>query len=652
MLLNMILKEIKKQGTHLPLLLLLVGMTLLVGCHSGPRSEDRIRRIVVFHSWSDRGEEGESFRKMMKEAFVEHGLRVRVHHIYMNMIHHTADDIDENYWPAYADSLKRWKPELIMVNDDPAFEWMTSGKHDVFRRLPVVFAGVSNLNTDILLDYMNITGLQDKIDVVTNCELIRDLMGEKAVVVALDNFEQDKAMRVDIEYQLAVYDSIFDNSDFLLDKFTTAEVDSTFGDRYKSALMMVSCQNPLLMVSPERRPKCIRDMKSMMKNAQDYTFLQVKYDVFSNILQDRSERPMFTCIREQFNNPEDIRVLGGYFTDTQTQVSEQVMYAAQILKGNDPIVMPVSSHGKSFTIDYNAISKMRGKGKGIDHVAGLEKMLVHGWGEYYTIVNTPFYLSNRRYWIGASMFTILVASGLLAWLVRMMRSKLRAYRDKLTEEVTSAFNLRRHILSDVDSFVWKIVHDSIEFQYDFVKQYSFPRRLTLSDFEKHIHPDYLEDWNRLKNYRTDLGRRRIRLQMEFRKGTGWHWYDIIYNVTTEASFYRELSGLGVCVDDVVQQKQQLEVAVNEAKEVELKQRFIANFRHVLKEPLQKVLDSARNIIRRGTDASEEQLERDNERLHEGARELIGNVDSLVAEIQQEQEKKSDGQKPDETKDTI
>ena len=137
----------------------------------------------------------------------------------------------------------------------------------------------------------------------------------------------------------------------------------------------------------------------------------------------------------------------------------------------------------------------------------------------------------------------------------------------------------------------------------------------------------------MKNYRTDLGRRRIRLQLEFQPGKGWHWYDIIYNVTTESSFRWELSGLIVSVDDLMNQKQQLVDAVKEAKEVELKEKFLANFRHILKEPLKVVLENARKVIDRQRANTPEQLEEYNKQLHRGATELITNIDSLVAEVQ-------------------
>lgn len=613
--------------------LAVVMALVLTGCENDRRYVGKMHSIVVFHSWNDQGEEGEPFREAMEEALEFHKMYANVHHIYMDMLSHTPDDIDKNYWAAYADSLKKWKPELILINDDPALQWMLRGKHDeVFREVPIIFAGINTLEADVLQDYMNLTGFVDKIDVVHACEMITNLTDERTIIIELDNYDHDLFLRELIQEDLADNPMFIDNSDFHLDLGSPEYQEAT---KDHTCVMMVSCQNPLLFVDPSKREKCIETMKELMRNAQDYTFLQVKYDVYSNTLQTRSGRPMFTCIREQFSNEDDPRIIGGYFTDTRTQVFEQIQYAANILEdGQQPDVMPVSLHSKQYLIDQNAIGRFNNQGnRHPDMLTGLREVLVEGWGEEYTIVNTPFYLKSRRYWIAGVVLFLIAFFVVGYWLLKIVNKRLKSYRDKLREEMEEAINLRRNILSDADSAVWKSTQNSIQFTSDFAKKHGIKRKVKLSEFEKHIHPDYLKEWYKLKNFRTDLGRRRIRLMVEFQPGTGWHWYDFIYNVTTEASFRWELNGLIISADDVMNQKQQLIDAVKDAKEVELKEKFLANFRHILQEPLQTVLKNARNIISNSEEQTEEQQEAYNQDLHHGATELIANIDALVAEVQ-------------------
>lgn len=605
---------------------------VLSGCEDDRKYVSKMHSIVVFHSWSNQGEEGEPFSEEMDEALEFYNMYANVHHIYMDMLCHTPEDFDKTLWPAYADSFKVWKPELILINDDPALQWMLKCKHDeVFRELPVVFAGINRLDIEVLQDYMNLTGFVDRIEVTKTCEMIADLTDVRTIIIELDNYEHDSFLRELIKEDLDENPKFIDNSDFHLE-LGSPEYEKATKD--KICVMMVSCQNPLLFIDPSRKEKTIETMKNLMRNAQDYTFLQVKYDVYSNTLQTRGRRPMFTCIREQFNNPDDPVIIGGYFTDLHTQVFEQIQYAAAILEdGQQPDVMPVSLHSKQHLIDHNAIGRFNKESRHLDMFTGLREVLVEGWGEEYNIVNSPFYMKSRRYWIVGVVLFLIAAIVIGSWLVKIVNRRLKAYREQLAEEMDEALNFRRNILSDADSAVWKFTHNTVQFTNDFSKQHGIKRKMKFTEFEKHIHPDYLTEWNKLKNFRTDLGRRRVRLQMEFQPGSGWHWYDFIYNVTTEASFRWELSGLIISADEVMSQQQQLRDAVKDAKEVELKEKFLANFRHILQEPLQTVLKNAREIISNTEQQTAEQQEQFNQELHQGATELIANIDALVAEVQ-------------------
>ncbi len=606
---------------------------VLGGCENDRKYVGIMHSIVVFHSWSDDGEDGEAFSEALDEALLYYNMYADVHHIYLDMLRHTPDDIDKDFWASYADSLKVWNPELILINDDPALEWMLRGKHDdVFRSLPIVFAGVNKLDVSVLQDYMNLTGFVDGIDVEKACEMITNLTDDHPIIIELDNNEHDRFLRDLIAEQLEENPMFIDNSDFHLELGSPEYQEAI---QNKTCVMMVSCQNPLLFVDSSKKEKSIRIMKDMIKNAQDYTFLQVKYDIYSNTLQTRGGRPMFTCIREQFSNPNDPRIIGGYFTDIHTQVFEQIQYAAAILDdGQQPDVMPVSLHSKQYLIDHNAIGKFNQKEhRHLDILSGLKEILVEGWGEEYNIVNTPFFFKNRRYLIAGVILFLIALFVVGSYILRIVSKRLKAYREKLSDQMQGALNFRRNILSDADSAVWKASQHTLQFTSEFAKKHGIKRKMKIAEFEKHVHPDYLEEWYKLKNFRTDLGRRRIRLMIEFQSGSGWHWYDFIYNVTTEASFRWELNGLITSADDVMNQKQQLLDAVKDAKEVELKEKFLTNFRHILQEPLQTVLKSARSIISSNGQLTEEQQNAYDRDLHHGASELITNIDALVAEVQ-------------------
>src|SRR5574344_1687968 len=115
-----------------PLLTIIATITILTlqSCRKSRTYLGRTHSVVVIHSWADKGEEGEPFRKMMMESFKAHGTQAKIHHVYLDMIRNLPQDIDHHYWPSILDSINKWQPEIILINDDPAFNWMLEGKHD------------------------------------------------------------------------------------------------------------------------------------------------------------------------------------------------------------------------------------------------------------------------------------------------------------------------------------------------------------------------------------------------------------------------------------------------------------------------------------------------------------------------------------------
>lgn len=610
--------------------------SLLTACDGETVYRGTPHNVVVFHSWADKGEEGEPFRQYMEEAFTNAGSQANIHHIYLDMVHNTSKDIDRMHWTAISDSISKWKPNIFLVNDDPALNWILEGNHDsIFRQIPVVFAGITCLDKSYLIDYINFTGFEDVIDLKKNLNMIEDLLSEKTTIIELDNFDEDNAIRSQLLSQIEENDSIINNSDFHILRYNSSHIDSIAPD--KQCVMMVSCQDPLQNSGNGRSKIIVNAMKDIMTNAENLTFLQVKYDIYSNTLQDRSGKPMFTCIREQFNNSGERRIFGGYFTSTKTQIDEQVQYAVSILDEDmSPTLMPVSNHGKDYWIDYNTISNLY-KGDDAKTSSGLKELVIDDWGSRYNIVNAPLYLKNQKYWIGSAIATLLAILIITAILTKIFKKRIKQSKQSIIQDTENQLNLRRHILSDADSSVWKTHQNYIEFPHDFAQQHKIKKHMSLKKFETFVHPDSLPNWEKIKNYRTDLGRRKYRLKLSFDNGSTWHWYDFIYNITTESSYRYELDGLIVSADETVSQTNDLEQAIREAKEVDLKETFLRNFQQTLTEPLQTVLHSSHAIVDTTTKHSQAEMADLAAQLHKGTDELIKQIDALAEKVRPAEE---------------
>jgi hypothetical protein len=126
-------------------LLFVVLITLFGSCSkvsniskpSGPSHS-----VVVIHSWDSIGEEKELFSKSMEKAFRDHDMAVEIHHIYANMIHRPNDVFTKFDWPKYSKQIKDWKPEVILLNDDPIVEWLF-GREEIEEIQPAIDAAMA-----------------------------------------------------------------------------------------------------------------------------------------------------------------------------------------------------------------------------------------------------------------------------------------------------------------------------------------------------------------------------------------------------------------------------------------------------------------------------------------------------------------------------
>ena len=182
----------------------LLALSLILSCGNGePGGEER--RILVIHSWDSSGEEGTFFQDKMKEEFQKDGIKAEIHHIYANLCHTTNREFTKNYWPTYLDSIKIWKPEIILLNDDPILSWVFKERpcDSLFFNTPVVFAGINSLQRDSVMKYPLMTGFGSNISLPRCIEMLYTVTGKHLAFVELDDSEYDEVLRKKFHGQLS-----------------------------------------------------------------------------------------------------------------------------------------------------------------------------------------------------------------------------------------------------------------------------------------------------------------------------------------------------------------------------------------------------------------------------------------------------------------
>lgn len=618
------MKKFFSDISHWLPVLAVMGSIAVVSCSKiDPVSHQPQKNVVVIHSWDSVGEEAELFVESMKNDFRDQGINANIHHIYANMIRRPDTVFTRCDWPAYRDSIKKWKPDVILLNDDPILEWVFKHRDldSLFVTTPCVFAGVNVLSRGHLEHFPLMTGYEAVIDWGRNLELVQKYGNKQAMIIELDYNNHDNHLRSQLHK--AMEDSLryIDNSNFNIVKFDEQLLKS----RYAGHLVVntVSCAEPYMNRQNDETDSIayVRTWNIIQK-ADKMMHMQVKWDIFSNSLVNCTNRPQFTAIREGFSMSSTPQFLCGYFTSTETQVKDQVGYAAQILNGQEPRMLPIGMHGCDYYMDWNAMQMMQ------------PKMSYAVYSSKFNIVNAPIYLSNPltfTLWVAGIMLIVAV----IVWTVVSFMSRWkRKGQQNLLEELQYEDKILDLVFSNAKDTLWSIADGVIVFDQNFADYYGMEHHhVPLKEFAGMMHEDSKASFEFFMNYRKQRGKKTIRLHMSPDGGKSWYWFKMMYTATPETAESGELYGMMMNIDDKKKVEEQLEEAQLLASQVALKENFLANISHDLRTPLGAVTGFSSMLTVSGMTFEPGEREMYLEYIHQNTDMILNMIDSVMEKAQ-------------------
>lgn len=161
------------------------GVFILLLLALGCKPEAKRSRVLVIQSfrWDDKNylELNSDIRKELRKNRVNADIRT----FYLDCECYMAEEEEERMYN-FIDTIRLWKPDLILVNDDQATYTLMKCGHPFVKKVPVVFSGVNFPNWDLLEKYPNVTGSWDKIDYKENLRLIDQQMGKSRIYINYD----------------------------------------------------------------------------------------------------------------------------------------------------------------------------------------------------------------------------------------------------------------------------------------------------------------------------------------------------------------------------------------------------------------------------------------------------------------------------------
>ena len=606
---------------------------LLIGCGRGS-GEDADYRILVIHSNDSIGEDGAPYQQYMAKRFEEEGINAKIFHFYADYIHSTPQNVVDDGLGHLA-RVKKFNPNLVIVDGEGMTNMLINdvsrlspeveaAKKAVFDKIPVVFGGVNYLNREALARHKNMTGFVDEIDLKRNLEIVNQITGGHNVLIELDHFESDSQLQSDLKRQ--IQDSRFvDNSDFHVHNLDAKSLAKQYPD--KIVVSFISSAEPETNTYFDENDSSLMSfgkeralLRGLLRTLKGNWLLQVKNDIFSNSFLRHTEHPQFTAIRAKFNNPEEVRLLGGYFSLMETQVDDVVDYAVQILHGANPQSLPVKIHHADYYMDYNAMTKWTATPLDYDD-----------YNDSFTILNAPFKVRHPfLFWLIVIIQVMLVLGviGYLGYYFLNYKSK----NERMMTTIMRREKIRRLMLIHSQNLIyWFIDNGYIRLQKGFADKYGLPQEMPLADFGKMVIKDSLYSWKLITEYGDETGSNKVRIHLQLTPEEA-HWIEFRFNSTHESSRKRQLNGTAVICDEEVEEEENIDRLNTIANESVLRQSFLSNMSQSLRNPLNGVLGFSQLIAASDEmQFSKEELQDFNQQLKESAHGIIQAIEDTLQE---------------------
>lgn len=150
------------------------------------------------YAWSDDIEQG--FRGVVGKEFP----KTRIFTEYMDTKRVYSDEYLKYLFDIYKFKYSNRKIDIIVSSDDNAFNFLLKYRDELFPGVPIVFCGVNYFNAEKLNNIKDITGVNEKADIVNSLNLaLRLHPNTKKIVFINDNTNTGRAVREEIDYQLS-----------------------------------------------------------------------------------------------------------------------------------------------------------------------------------------------------------------------------------------------------------------------------------------------------------------------------------------------------------------------------------------------------------------------------------------------------------------
>lgn len=566
----------RKYKSFAYLAILAISSLVLFSCQSKTPHNSRKKKVLILQSYSENNDYSKKATKLYEEAFSKENLNVDLTFRYGGMPNMPRMYLIPDFLSSLIDTMTVY-PDVVILNDDDIFHAVMSDSAWACR-MPIVFGGVTYVDENRYSKLNNVTGFIDKPDIKTNLELIKELTNTQFISIELGDKDQDRLRYKDLVNAINDLGMVYDRKQRLnqmqileIPKGNTTFVSTLSGD------------NPYLALNDTTNSSSEYITENYFQNAKYAKHLQLRWTSTSNTYIDRSEAPQFTAVNEQFGDV-NTRFLAGYFTPLETQIADEVSYAAEILRGTSIRILPQKEHKKEYFMDYNAMKQLNLK--------------VSDYEDKFTIINIPYQIEHPFVFWSMVIIGILGIISIISLVTYAAISSMNRKQEMMLNELKENLRKRELALGQSMTTLWQIKNG-------IVNQLGSNRSISVDEFREFIHPDHRNIYDQVLAMNQPNGKQVVRVKIAYDQ-KNYQWEEIIYNLTDKNKTEKHLEGVRMNIDDLKKQEESILKANENEELVNIKETIMANMSHDIRTPLGAVVGFADIMVAEGEMLSDEE----------------------------------------------
>lgn len=527
-------------------------------------------------------------------------------------------------------------PDLIIIEGDVLSHSAARLDEPLLEDTPIICTDVICPEWKDLLPLMsNVVVMEAKPEVKKNLDFIQELGFSNYVVTVMDSTYVDDKIRDCILAQIG------DDPEHYRPNLHLEQEDRIHNKTLRDSRVTLFPISTMWPEKNDRHPDTPGSFKYewiFNTQQQETSFLHIKHDEYSTIAMSYNIGPFFTMTPEYFNMNLISALnycIGGYFTPFPSMWEQIHPIADKILNGTEPKMIPWGTLKKDYWLDWRLVKQIHPYAnqfpKGV-------KFVNLPWDERSKTLNTCLSVLLTLLIVFVIIYAIIIPSRLAR-----KQKKQRALVLKKAQEADKAKTQVEFILSQTDSYVWRMLPDlSLKFSPSFYTDFGIPEGSSL-DCEKILQfilePGRSEFRKLLyqKDFEGESDMEVLLQSPSWEKARPILLHTISLSSVTDEKHkdYHLKAGLFYFNDESYQKNEELRKAYRRSEEIKEKEKFLASMDDKFLKPVDNIIFFSKLLSEHFGELNTEQKSDCEEKVMSNNDALMELLDKVMGDTQQQ-----------------